>query len=173
MSTSTDGKSWSSPVRIPIDPTSSTVDHFIPGLAVDRTSAGTTARLALTYYFYPVANCTQSTCQLSVGFVSSIDGGGTWSAPTTLAGPMALTDLADTNQGFMVGDYLSTSFANTNAVSVFALAHPKSGNVFDEAMFSTQRPVTVDQAYPMQVVDEPVLSSQGDRAPRAHRLVTP
>src|SRR6266508_2842207 len=79
MSTSTNGKTWSAPVRIPIDPTNSTVDHFIPGIAVDRTSSGNTARLALTYYFYPTANCTQATCQLSVGFVSSINGGATWS----------------------------------------------------------------------------------------------
>src|SRR5262245_112400 len=32
LSTSTDGVSWSQPTRIPIDPVSSTVDHFIPGL---------------------------------------------------------------------------------------------------------------------------------------------
>src|SRR5207237_1072750 len=35
MSTSTDGKTWTAPVRIPIDLVTSTVDHFIPGIAVD------------------------------------------------------------------------------------------------------------------------------------------
>src|SRR5204863_2125522 len=34
--TSTDGKVWSAVQRIPIDPVTSTVAHFIPGVAVDR-----------------------------------------------------------------------------------------------------------------------------------------
>jgi hypothetical protein len=113
MSSSTDGQSWSTPVRIPIDPVGSTVDHFLPGLAVDTTTAGSTAHLALTYYFYSNTNCTTTTCQLSVGFVSSTNGGSSWSNPTQLAGPIALTSLPDTSQGFMVGDYISTSFVTT------------------------------------------------------------
>src|SRR5262249_22014689 len=32
LSKSSDGVTWSTPARIPIDPTTSTVDHFIPGL---------------------------------------------------------------------------------------------------------------------------------------------
>jgi hypothetical protein len=173
MSTSTNGTSWTSPVRIPIDSVSSTVDHFIPGIAVDRDSSGSTARLALTYYFYPNANCSQSTCQLSVGFVSSIDGGASWSAPQTLAGPMVLTDLASTSQGFMVGDYLSTSFAGAKAVPVFALAKPKSGSVFDEAMYAGKLPVKAQQLYPLRVVHDPVLSVRGDRGQRTRELVIP
>jgi hypothetical protein len=173
MSTSSNGKTWSSPVRIPIDPVSSTVDHFIPGLAVDRTSSGKNARLALTYYFYPNANCNVGTCQLSVGFVSSTDGGASWTAPITLAGPMALTDLANTNQGYMVGDYISTSFAGTNAVSVFALAKPKQGNVFNEAMYSTMQPVSALDAHPLIVGADPVLSTRGDRPRRTQPLTTP
>jgi hypothetical protein len=173
MSTSTDGKVWTSAVRIPIDPTNSTVDHFIPGIAVDRTSSGSTARLALTYYFYPNANCTQSTCQLSVGFVSSIDGGATWSAPQTLAGPMKVTDLPNTSLGFMVGDYISTSFSGANAVPVFAVAAPKNGSVFSEAMFTISLPVTTAQSYPLRVTADPVLSAQGDKAQRRVPLVIP
>src|ERR1700736_3939605 len=38
---------WSGVSRIPIDPSTSSVDHFIPGLAVDPASSGTTAKLAL------------------------------------------------------------------------------------------------------------------------------
>ena len=173
MSTSPDGKVWTPPVRIPIDPTTSTVDHFIPGIAVDRTSSGSTARLALTYYFYPNASCTQATCQLSVGFVSSIDGGTTWSAPQTLAGPMTLTNLASTNQGFMVGDYISTSFSGSNAIPVFAIAGPKIGTVYNEAMFTTSLPVTTSQSYPLRVADDPVLSVQGDSAKRFLPFVIP
>lgn len=173
MSTSTNGTTWTAPVRIPIDATSSTVDHFIPGLAVDRNSSGSTARLALTYYFYPNTNCTQSTCKLSVGFVSSVDGGATWSTAQTLAGPMNLSDVADTSQGFMVGDYISTSFVGAKAVPIFAIAKAKSGSVFDEAMYASKLLVTAQQARPLRVADEPVLSLQGDRAKHLQPLVTP
>lgn len=171
MSTSTNGTTWTSPVRIPIDGVTSGVDHFIPGIAVDRKTSGNTTRLALTYYFYPSASCSQSTCQLSVGFVSSIDGGATWSAPQTLAGPMKLTDLASTSQGVMVGDYISTSFAGTKAVPIFAVAKPKSGSVFDEGMYASKLLVTAQQLYPLRVVHDPVLSMQGDRAQRSRALV--
>src|SRR5438067_6596557 len=50
------GTSWSSVRRVPIDATNSGVDHFIPGLAVNKA----TAQLGLTYYFYP-----SGTAQLS------------------------------------------------------------------------------------------------------------
>ena len=171
MSTSTNGTTWSSPVRIPIDGVTSGVDHFIPGIAVDKNTSGNSTRLALTYYFYPSASCTQSTCQLSVGFVSSIDGGATWSAPQTLAGPMKLTDIANTSQGVMVGDYISTSFAGKKAVPIFAVGKPKSGSVFDEAMYSSKLLVTAQQLYPLRVARDPVLSVQGDKAQRSHPLV--
>ncbi len=123
MSTSTNGKNWSSVVRIPIDGTTSGVDHFIPGIGVDRATQGGSAHLALTYYFYPQANCSTSTCKLEVGYVSSTDAGATWTDPKTLAGPMKLTALPDTSLGYMVGDYISTSvLGNGKADSVFAVA---------------------------------------------------
>lgn len=128
---------WSAVTRIPIDATSSGVDHFIPGLAVDPSSSGTTGRLALAYYYYPVAGCAAATCQLDVGFVSSSDGGASWSAPSQLAGPMTLSWLASTSQGRMVGDYISTSFAGGVAHPVFAVANAPSGSVFDEAIYTT------------------------------------
>lgn len=90
MSTSANGTTWSSVTRVPTDPITSTADHFIPGLAVDRSTSGTTARLAIAYYFYPNANCTASTCSLRVGFVSSTNGGASWSAPRTIDGAMLL-----------------------------------------------------------------------------------
>jgi hypothetical protein len=134
MSTTKDGLNWSPVARVPIDPVDSRADHFIPGLAVDPHSSGAHARLALTYYSYPNANCTVATCELTVGFVSSRDGGRSWSAPTQLAGPMRLDWLADTTQGRMVGDYISTSFVHKRAVPFFAVAGPPSGGRFDEAI---------------------------------------
>ena len=99
LSTSADGSNWTAPTGIPIDAVTSTADHFIPGLAVDPATSGGSAHLALTYYFYPNAGCTAATCQLEVGFVSSADGGNTWSAPVTLAGPMILSWLPSTLSG--------------------------------------------------------------------------
>lgn len=112
------GTSWSSVSRVPIDATNSGIDHFIPGLAVNRTTSGTGAELGLTYYFYP----SRST-SLSVGFVSSTNAGSTWSAPTVLASGMPSTWAATTSQGRMVGDYISTSYGSDGlAHGVFATA---------------------------------------------------
>jgi len=134
LSSSADGVSWSAPARIPIDPADSGADHFIQGLAVDPHTAGSHARLALTYYSYPNAACTVATCDLEVGFVSSRDAGVSWSAPMKLAGPMKLDWLANAGTGRMVGDYISTSFMHGRALPFFAEANPPSGGLFDEAI---------------------------------------
>lgn len=127
MSTSTDGVTWTSKTRIPIDPINSTAEHFLPGIGTDRANPG---RLGLGYYYYPQATCTSSTCQLTFGFVSSLDGGATWSAPTQVSGPMKPIWIANTNQGYMVGDYTSTSFTDDGkAHTVFSLAKPPAGGV--------------------------------------------
>ena len=92
--------------------------------------------LALAYYYYPTAACTSSTCQLDVGFVSSLDGGASWTAPTQIAGPMTLSWLANNNQGPMVGDYISTSLTKDGkAHPIIAVANPP-GTLLDEAMYS-------------------------------------
>ena len=123
FSSSTDGVTWSDLSRVPADPVGSGVDHFIPGLGVDKATSGSSAHLGLTYYFYPNAACTVSTCQLDAAFISSVDGGATWSNPVPLAGPMTLSWLALTSQGFMVGDYISTSFlSNGLALTTIAVA---------------------------------------------------
>ena len=142
-STSMDGVAWTQKARVPIDPTNSTVDHFIPGFAVDRSTSGASTRLALGYYYYPVASCSSSTCQLTVGFVSSNDAGATWTQARKVAGPIRLQDIASTNQGVMVGDYMSTSFAGDNyAFPIFAVAKPKTGAIFDERAYSARFDVT-------------------------------
>ena len=129
LSTSTDGKSWSKVTRIPLDPRGSGVDHFIPGLAVDRSTSGSSAKLAVTFYFYPNANCTAATCQLDVGFSTSSDGGASWTPNTQINTiPMILSWLPNTTQGRMVGDYISTSFVGGPAFPAFEVASaPSSG----------------------------------------------
>ena len=122
MSTSTNGQTWTPVVRIPIDPTSSTVDHFLPGIGVDVTTSGATAKLGVNYYYYPQANCSATTCQLDVGFISSSDGGASWSAARQLSGPFTLTWLPNTTQGYMVGDYNSVSWIGGHAHTVYAAA---------------------------------------------------
>jgi BNR repeat-like domain len=118
------GTSWSTVSRVPIDPTNSGIDHFIPGLAVNKTTAGASAQLGLTYYFYP-----SGTTQLSVGFTSSSDAGSTWSTAQTIASGMPSTWAATTSQGRMVGDYISTSYGSDNlAHGVFATASAPAQN---------------------------------------------
>lgn len=173
MSTSTNGTTWTSPVRIPIDAPNSTVDHFIPGLGVDPTTSGANARLALTYYYYPNADCSFATCQLDVGFIASTDGGATWSASQQVAGPMLLSDIADTNQGRMVGDYISTSFAGPNAVPVFSLATAKMGQTFHQETYSAMFPVTELQAYTQPAVKDPILTFGGDPIVRTYPFLEP
>ncbi|MGW4528607.1 exo-alpha-sialidase [Amycolatopsis sp. NPDC004378] len=133
LATSANGTSWSAVTRIPIDATASGVDHFTPGLGVDRSTSGTTAKLGLTYYFYPNAGCSTSTCQLEVGFISSTTGGATWSTPQTLAGPMSLSWLAQAG-GAMVGDYISTSVIGGKAIGAFAVGQAPSGSSLNQAL---------------------------------------
>jgi hypothetical protein len=163
LSTSSDGKTWTAPARIPIDATSSTVDHFIPGLGVDPNTSGATAHLALTYYYYPVSACGNS-CQLDVGFVTSDDGGNTWTAGQQLAGPMQLTWLPDTFSGVMVADYLSTSFVNGNAFGAFVIANAPTGGVLDQAVYTTMTPLAAPLDAPRfsAHADRPVPNAKGD-----------
>jgi len=138
MSKSTSETTWGPVTRVPIDATSSTVDHFIPGLGVDRSTSGASARVGLAYYYYPTAACTAATCQLNVGYVSSTNGGASWSAATNVTGPMSVSWLANTSQGRMVGDYISTSVLpptlGGRAWPTFAVATAPSGGLFNEAM---------------------------------------
>ena len=64
-------------------------------------------------------------CELRVGFVSSTDGGATWSDPLYLAS-MGLPDLVRSSQGLMVGDYSTADVIPAgpnagNAISAFAV----------------------------------------------------
>jgi hypothetical protein len=130
MSTSTNGQAWTPVVRIPIDPVTSQADHFLPGIGVDRTTSGSSARLGLTFYGYPDRSCSASTCRLTVGFMASPDGGSTWTPPELVAGPFRNTWLPLTTAGYMVGDYTSTSWSDQGrAYPIFAAARAGSCSI--------------------------------------------
>jgi hypothetical protein len=143
LSTSADGVAWSPVTRIPLDPMGSGVDHFIPSLGVDSSTSARSAHLALTFYFYPAANCTTSTCQLEVGTSTSADGGASWMPNNMVAGPMNLTWLATTTRGYFVGDYISSSFVDGAAYPAFVVAFPPSGAMLDENLYTIKGGLTV------------------------------
>jgi hypothetical protein len=154
-STSADGVSWGAVTRIPIDATSSTVDHFIPGIGIDPATSGAGAHVAIHYYYYSQSDCTVSTCRLFVGYISSANGGSTWNMPAALTGPMILSWLPQSQNGLMVGDYIATAFTNGVPHGVFAVASAISGTAYSEAMYTGQG-LTVTAAGRQ-------LSSAGDR----------
>jgi len=154
------GTSWSGVSRVPIDGTNSGIDHFIPGLAVNKATSGSTADLGLTYYFFP-----SGSAQLSVGFISSTNAGASWSAAQTIINGMSTTWAANTSQGRMVGDYISTSFGSDGlAHGVFSTATaPSSGTtcgaVADNCNEPTNTFVTGLAASTVAMLDDPVLFS--------------
>jgi hypothetical protein len=121
ISESTSETTWAAPYRVPTDATTSTVEHFAPGIGVDPSTAGGTAKLGLTYYSYASSSCTA--CQLNVSFISSTNGGTNWSPATQIAGPM-------------FGDYISTSIAASGrAYPVLPIATAPAGSTFNLAAY--------------------------------------
>jgi hypothetical protein len=160
MSTSTDGTTWSTPARIPIDPVSSTVDHFTPGLVIDRATAGATAHLALTFNFFPKANCVN--CNLGVGYVTSRNGGTTWSVETVLGRGISPSWLPSTTSGQMAGDYQTVTLLGGKAHGVTPLATAPVGSTFNEEMFTNTMGLS-------DAADGPQFSSANDKpVPNAH-----
>jgi hypothetical protein len=164
MSTSTNGTTWSAVARIPIDATTTTVDHFIPGIGVDPTTSGANAHLTIVYYYYPTASCTTSTCQLDVGYTTSVDGGATWTAGAKIAGPMKISSLPVSDNGPMVADYIGVSYVNGSPFGVFAVAQALVGKTFNEAMYTTKTalPVSFDVPRFSSVDDHPVPNARSD-----------
>jgi hypothetical protein len=121
LSKSEDGRQWSEMYRIPIDPVTSSADHFLPAITVDPETSGASTHIAIVYYFHPQQWCDAQTCRLYVGFVSSTDGGATWEV-LQLAGPLKNTWFPLTDSGYMVGEYVGISFVDGKAVPVFPVA---------------------------------------------------
>jgi BNR repeat-like domain len=123
LSSSRDGASWSAPARVP----TGSADAEIPALAADPAAAG---RLVLAYY-------TVSGTRFDVWLVASRNGGATWTKPQRLSTQSIPPEwIAATSGGFMVGDYISTSFAGGRAVPVFVLARKHTGSRLHESAFA-------------------------------------
>jgi len=133
VSTSTDGITWTSPLRVPTAPTSSTLNAMIPGLGADPARAG---HLGLVYAYFTPGSCARRACELGIAFVQSPDGGRTWTKPQQLdAEPIQMQWLPKSN-GRMVGDYFATAFTADRVVPVFALAIAPTGTRLHEAIFA-------------------------------------
>jgi hypothetical protein len=179
MSTSTDGVKWSPVKRIPIDPVNSGVDHLLPGLDVDPSTYGKNAHLGLTYYYLSNVKCTTATCQLNVGFISSTNGGKSWSNRKQLAGPMKLTWLPMSQNGRMIGDYISTSIlpGSNKAITTIPVARaPKRGTtcglrvVCDQAMYTVPGDLTsIVGGTNTSDGDKVVVSQSSKRDPQQHK----
>jgi hypothetical protein len=162
MSTSMTGQTWTSPVRIPIDQLSSTVDHFLPGIAVEPGTSGATAHLGLVYWFYDNASCTN--CQLKYGIIESNNGGATWGTAHTIAGPFGVTWYPLTTSGYMTSDYSSVSWVGAGWQTVFAAARQSTCQIAQHnckvAMVAPQNPL-VGAAGPTLPVGTKVLTRAG------------
>ena len=131
LSSSADGIRWTAPTRIPTGSVAPGVHDVIPGLAADPQRPG---RLALAWYRL------QALGGIDAFFVRSANGGGTWTAPHRLnTETMTRSWIAQTTLGPMVGDYISTSFANGTPVAVLALAS-RPGQRLDEAIYASRLP---------------------------------
>ena len=172
-SSSTDGIHWSSVVRVPMDPINSGVDHFIHGMGIDIRTSGSSAHMAITYYYYPVSAC-GSSCQLYAGFTLSNDGGQTWTAGRQLAGPMQLTWLPNTFSGRMVADYVATVYPAgittvSRALPIFAVALAPTGSLFHEAIYTVGYGFSADEMTEQWMTskdDKPIPGAKSDHPAR-------
>ena len=139
ISKSRDGINWTVPARVPTGGRGTFVNHFLPGLAALGT--GSHVRLAVAYYSAPTPTGCNYNCQSSIkAWLSRSDNGGrTWRAPQQLSTENVLSGwLADTGLGRMLGDYISTSWADGKPFPVFPLASAPIRGGFREELFVTQ-----------------------------------
>ena len=98
-STSSDGVHWSAVTRVPIDSITSVVDHFIPGIGIDPETSGSSAHVAITFYFYTNTklHAIHLQAQRGLHFVSTM-AEATWNAAQKLSGPMQLAVAAQVHK---------------------------------------------------------------------------
>ena len=165
MTTSTNGITWTSIRRIPIAPMGSGINYYVSGLGVDKDTSGTTAHLALAFYYYS-ADCFTN-CKLSVGFVLSTNGGDSWTPKVQLTGPMSADWIAQGNN--KVGDYITTSFSGGKAFPIFSLiSQEQVWTIWIGTIFVNEEVRRFDVA-----VNNPVIVGKLQRGSRlTHKMTT-
>ena len=138
IASSADGVRWSAPRRLPVVAPESPSERFLPGLAVNPAAAP--HDLAVVYHSMPTSDCSPRTCRIDVWFARSTDGGETWGARRLNARSMRLGWIAATDQGRMLGDYVSTSFVAGHPAPFFSLASPPAGRRFRQAIYTSWVP---------------------------------
>ena len=139
LASSPDGVRWTAPVRVPsISPDGL---NFLPALAVDPATSGSTARLALLYHsVVPSINCNAECIEVDAKLTVSSNGGETWTRPLRLNSVSMQTYwMADTSLGRMLGDYVSVSWVRGRPIAVFSLAFEPVGDLFRQSIFATTR----------------------------------
>jgi hypothetical protein len=134
LSTSPDGQTWTAPT--PVGPATPGADQFVPGLAVGPKAGGGQV-VAVAYNSMPRGCAARPSCSgIDVWLTRSVDGGTTWTRPQRLdAVPMRL-DWLPQAQGRFLGDYISTSFVDGQAVAVYSLAVTPFGGKLRQAIMA-------------------------------------
>jgi len=137
--TTTNGSSFAAIKAVPLPTTASNkkLSYYAQGFGVDATSS---SNLAVTYYYVTNAACTNNvTCQFKVGLAKSTNTGSTWTySDYSNAFSMGLLPL--TSQGYMFGDYMSTSWSNGTPFGTFVIAGTPSQCGYNVALYTTLAP---------------------------------
>jgi hypothetical protein len=140
LSRSPDGRIWSLPIAVAEGIPSKSESLVTPALAVRQ--RGRSVRIGLLYYTTAGRRCglfRPAACTITVGYISSSDGGNSWSSPTQIGWPMRANWFPATRQGYMWGDYVTAAIlGNGKAVSVLPLAK-RPGRLLDVAMYAPER----------------------------------
>jgi hypothetical protein len=126
LTESTDGVTWSVRRRLP---TRATGNAFMPAVATDPR----TGRIGVLYF--AATGCTQR-CRLDAWLLESPDGV-RWTKPIRLsARSVELPWIARSNQGAMLGDYVSLSFVQGRPLAVFTMAQEPVEGRLRQATFA-------------------------------------
>jgi BNR repeat protein len=138
---SADGEHWTAPLRVPTEAQLAGLDHVLPGLAVDATTAGAKTRLAIAFSVLSPRGCSGAACSFSPFFVSSPDNGRSWSVPERLGAAAPAEWFPSAGGGRFAGDYVSTSFVTGGtAVPVFPWASAAFDGRFHQGIYATAVP---------------------------------
>jgi hypothetical protein len=166
LASSANGVRWSRVQRVPTWPELDGMTHFVPGLGVDASTQE--SRLGLAFYALTPRGCSAD-CQVAPMYVSSADGGRTWSSPQPLAAASPVDAFPLSTSGRFLGDYISTSFVDGGAaVPVFASAASPFDGRFQQGVFAVRVPPLASRGRLLRLGSATV----SPRAPRVGQRVS-